>query len=89
MIMERGLGMDGPLSSPNMEQGKKFLGSLFSEEGQEISLLGEGITIEGTLHFETGVVRLDGRWQGKIIGRGIELGRHERWDGVHYLCGPT
>jgi len=73
MMAERGVGMDGPLSSANMEQGKKFLGSLFSEEGQEISLIGEGISVEGTLHFEAGVVRLDGRWQGKIIGRGTVI----------------
>ena len=73
MMTERGLGMDGPLSSPNMEQGRKFFGSLFSEEGQEISLIGEGISIEGTLHFEAGVVRLDGRWQGKIIGGGTVI----------------
>jgi len=65
--------MDGSLSSVNMEHGKKFLGSLFSEEGHEISLIGEGMSIEGTLHFEEGVVRLDGRWQGKIIGRGTVI----------------
>jgi cytoskeletal protein CcmA (bactofilin family) len=73
VTMERGLGMDGPLNSPNMEQGKKFLGSLFSQEGQEISLIGEGISIAGTLNFEAGVVRLDGHWEGKIIGRGTVI----------------
>jgi cytoskeletal protein CcmA (bactofilin family) len=70
MMTERGLGMDGPLNSPRMEQGKNFLGSLFSQEEQKISLISEGLSIEGTLHFEAGVVRLDGRWQGKIIGCG-------------------
>ena len=62
--------MDGPLNSPNLEQGKKLFGSLFSQEKQKISLIGEGISIAGTLHFEAGVIRLDGRWEGKIIGRG-------------------
>jgi cytoskeletal protein CcmA (bactofilin family) len=73
MIPERGLGMDGSLYSPNSEKGKKFLGSLFSQEEQKISLVGEEISIVGTLHFETGVVRLDGRVEGKIIGRGTVI----------------
>lgn len=65
--------MDGPLNAPSRVQGKKFLGSLFSQEEQKVSLIGEGISIVGTMHFETGVVRLDGRWEGKIIGRGTVI----------------
>jgi len=67
---ERGLGVDGSLTSLNMEKGKKFLGSMFSHEEKTVSLIGEGISVVGSLNFESGVVRVDGRLQGKIIGGG-------------------
>jgi energy-coupling factor transporter ATP-binding protein EcfA2 len=42
MMTERGLGMDGPLSSPNVSQGKKFLGSLLTVSGGEQKMLAIG-----------------------------------------------
>jgi cytoskeletal protein CcmA (bactofilin family) len=68
----RRLAMDG-WSSPDSEQGKRFLGSLFSQEEQKISLIGEDISIVGTLHFAEGVVRLDGQVEGKVIGPGTVI----------------
>jgi len=62
--------MDAEFSALKANRRKKFLGSLFSGEEQAISLIGEGLWVEGTLKFGPGVVRLDGRLQGKVIGRG-------------------
>jgi len=62
--------MDGALTAIKAKKPKKFLGSLFSGEEQAISLIGEGLWVEGTLKFGAGVVRLDGRLQGKVIGQG-------------------
>jgi len=51
-------------------QGKKFLESIFSPEEKGVSLIGEGLNVVGTLDFGDGVLRLDGRLEGKIIGGG-------------------
>lgn len=50
---------------------KKFLGSIFTKEEEGISLIGEGLSGVGALHFDNGVMRLDGRWDGEIYGQGI------------------
>jgi cytoskeletal protein CcmA (bactofilin family) len=49
---------------------KKWLGGLFSSEESVISLIREGVSIEGTVDFGDAVVRLEGHLQGKMIGRG-------------------
>jgi cytoskeletal protein CcmA (bactofilin family) len=58
------------LTFPKRKQWKKFLGRLFAKEEQGIGLIGEGVSVVGTLNFGEGVVHLDGRLEGKIIGRG-------------------
>jgi cytoskeletal protein CcmA (bactofilin family) len=62
--------MDAPLTSSNKQPEKKFLNGIFSKEDQAISLIGEGISVEGTLRLQDHVLRLDGRLEGKIIGQG-------------------
>ena len=62
--------MDTPLTSSNKQPEKKFLSGIFSKEDQAISLIGEGISVEGTLNLQDHVLRLDGRLEGKIIGQG-------------------
>ena len=58
-------------ASPIRRPKKKFWGSIFTKEEREVSLIGEGISVVGALHFGDGVVRLDGRLDGKIFGQGI------------------
>jgi cytoskeletal protein CcmA (bactofilin family) len=62
--------MDGLLTSVNKKADKKFFSSIFSREDQAVSLIGEGISVVGTLNLQDGVLRLDGRLEGKIIGQG-------------------
>jgi len=62
--------MDTPLTSSDKQPEKKFLNGIFSKEDQAISLIGEGISVEGTLRLQDHVLRLDGRLEGKIIGQG-------------------
>jgi cytoskeletal protein CcmA (bactofilin family) len=62
--------MDTPLASSNRQPEKTFLSGIFSKEDQAISLIGEGISVEGTLILQDHVLRLDGRLEGKIIGQG-------------------
>ena len=62
--------MDGPLTLSEKQPEKKFLSSIFSKEDQPISLIGTGISVVGTLNIHEGVLRLDGRLEGKIIGPG-------------------
>ena len=62
--------MDGPLTSANKKPDKKFFSSIFSREDQAISLIGEGISVVGTLNLQDHVLRLDGRVEGKILGPG-------------------
>ncbi len=62
--------MDTPLTSSNKQPEKKFLSGIFFKEDQAISLIGEGISVEGTLKLQDHVLRLDGRLEGKIIGQG-------------------
>jgi len=53
------------------KQGEEKLWGRFSRrERQALSLIGEGITVVGSLDFGDGEVRLDGRLEGKILGHG-------------------
>jgi cytoskeletal protein CcmA (bactofilin family) len=53
------------------KQGEEKLWGRFSRrERQALSLIGEGITVVGSLYFGDGEVRLDGRLEGKILGHG-------------------
>ena len=38
--------------------------------GQAITMIGEGVSVAGTMQIGSGLVRLDGRLEGKIIGPG-------------------
>ena len=62
--------MDTPLTPPDKQPEKKFLGGIFFKEDQAISLIGEGISVVGTLNLQDHVLRLDGRVEGKIFGPG-------------------
>ena len=62
--------MDAPLTLSDKQPEKKFLSGIFSKEDQAISLIGEGISVVGTLNLQDDVLRLDGRVEGKIIGQG-------------------
>jgi len=62
--------MNAPLTPSDKQPEKKFLSGIFSKEDQAISLIGEGISVVGTLNLQDNVLRLDGRLEGKIIGRG-------------------
>jgi len=62
--------MDTPLAPSDRQPEKRFLSGIFSKESQAISLIGEGISVVGTLNLEDHVLRLDGRVEGKIVGQG-------------------
>jgi cytoskeletal protein CcmA (bactofilin family) len=62
--------MDSPLTPSDKQPEKKFLTPIFSKEDQAISLIGEGISVVGTVHLHDNVLRLDGHMEGGIIGRG-------------------
>jgi len=62
--------MDTPLTPPDKQPEKKFLSGIFSKEDQAISLIGEGISVVGTLNLQDHVLRLDGRVEGKVFGSG-------------------
>ena len=91
--MEGRLQMDRSISVPQTDEGKKILEHLFSQKEKEFCLIGEGVSGEGTLNFGEGVIRLDGHWQGKIIGQGtVIIGEKGLFKGemdVHMLilCG--
>jgi cytoskeletal protein CcmA (bactofilin family) len=49
---------------------KKFWHRLFTREERHVTLIAEGVSIDGAVDLGKGVVRLDGRMQGKVTGRG-------------------
>ena len=49
---------------------KKLFGGLVTPQDQPITMIGEGISVAGTMQITSGIVRLDGRLEGKIIGPG-------------------
>jgi cytoskeletal protein CcmA (bactofilin family) len=85
--------MGGRCASPSRKSKKKILGSIFTKEEQGISLIGEGLSVVGTLNFDDRVVRLDGHLEGEIFGRGVLImGREGRFHGemrvrTLILCG--
>jgi cytoskeletal protein CcmA (bactofilin family) len=53
------------------KEGDEKLWTRFSRrEKHALSLIGEGISVVGSLEFGDGEVRLDGRLEGKILGHG-------------------
>jgi cytoskeletal protein CcmA (bactofilin family) len=52
------------------KRGKRFWGGVFSREESGVTMIGEGMSISGILHFGEGMVRLDGNLEGKAIGQG-------------------
>lgn len=48
----------------------KLLEHLYSKGDKAVSLFCEEIAVQGTLAFGQGVVRFDGRLEGKVIGKG-------------------
>ncbi|HEX7373066.1 MAG TPA: polymer-forming cytoskeletal protein [Thermodesulfobacteriota bacterium] len=51
-------------------KGKKLFGGLVTPQEQPITMISEGVSVVGTLQIGSGVVRLDGRLEGKITGPG-------------------
>ena len=49
---------------------KKLLDHFFSPQEQPLTIFCEGISVVGSIQFGDGVVRLDGRLEGKISGQG-------------------
>jgi cytoskeletal protein CcmA (bactofilin family) len=52
------------------EKKKKFFGREGTPREQLITMIGEGISVVGTMQIGSGLVRLDGHLEGKIIGPG-------------------
>ena len=52
------------------EKKKRFFGRVGTSREQPLSMIGEGISVVGTMHVGSGVVRLDGHLEGKIKGPG-------------------
>jgi cytoskeletal protein CcmA (bactofilin family) len=48
-------------------------GDLMRAGGNSINLIGEGISLKGTIQMNGGMIRLDGRLEGAIVGRGMLL----------------
>ncbi len=48
----------------------KFFARQGTSQEQPITMIGEGITVVGTMQIGSGVVRLDGHLEGKIVGPG-------------------
>ena len=46
------------------------MGGIFPHDESGVTMIGEGMSVSGILHFGEGMVRLDGRLEGKAIGRG-------------------
>ena len=49
---------------------KKSFGGLLTPQDQPITMISEGVSVVGTMQITSGVVRLDGRVEGKIVGPG-------------------
>jgi len=62
--------MGEPWTPRRKRKKRKFLSSIFSKEEKGISVIGEGLSIDGTINFGQEVVRLDGRIEGEINGQG-------------------
>jgi cytoskeletal protein CcmA (bactofilin family) len=52
------------------EKKKRFFGRVGRPREQPLTMFGDGISVVGTMHIGSGVVRLDGRLEGKITGPG-------------------
>jgi cytoskeletal protein CcmA (bactofilin family) len=84
----------GPIHSASAKkEEKKLWDHLFSQGERAISLIGEEISVTGTIIFDEGTLRLDGHLEGKIISQGMliigEKGslRGEIETGSLLLCG--
>jgi cytoskeletal protein CcmA (bactofilin family) len=51
----------------------EFPGHLMPEDERSVSLIGEGFSLNGTIQMDRGMIRLDGRLEGAIVGRGLLL----------------
>jgi cytoskeletal protein CcmA (bactofilin family) len=49
----------------------QFLNQLRPEGKESITLIGEDISLQGTIQMDRGMIRLDGRLEGAILGRGL------------------
>jgi cytoskeletal protein CcmA (bactofilin family) len=52
------------------EKKKRFFGRARTPREQPLTMIGEGISVMGTMHMGSGIVRLDGHLEGKIAGPG-------------------
>jgi cytoskeletal protein CcmA (bactofilin family) len=52
---------------------KKSFGGLVIPQEEPITMISEGVSVVGTMQISSGVVRLDGRLEGKIAGPGTLL----------------
>lgn len=52
---------------------RRFLGHQMPEGERSVTLIGEDISLNGTIQMDQGVIRLDGRLEGTIVGRGLLL----------------
>jgi len=60
----------GGSASMLKEKKKGFFGRVGTVQEQPLTMIGEGISVVGTMHVGSGVVRLDGHLEGKITGPG-------------------
>ena len=54
----------------NGDEKKRFWHRLFAREERHVTLIAEGVSVNGAVDLGKGVVRLDGRMQGKVTGQG-------------------
>jgi cytoskeletal protein CcmA (bactofilin family) len=61
---------------------KKSFGGLVTHQDRVITMIGEGVSVSGTMQISSGVIRLDGRLEGKIIGPGtLIIGENGSFEG--------
>jgi cytoskeletal protein CcmA (bactofilin family) len=68
-----GGGMAGEGNTRSEKPETQFLSHLIDPGEHSITLIGEGISLNGTIRMDRGMVRLDGRVEGTIAGPGLLL----------------
>jgi cytoskeletal protein CcmA (bactofilin family) len=65
--------MAGEGNTKSARPEKQFLSHRIDPGEHSITLIGEGISLNGTIHMDRGMIRLEGRVEGTIAGPGLLL----------------